>query len=590
MRSISRTINLTLILVMAVTLIVSTPILALLMFIREDILIERKMQECLDGFESDVQTSMDNYLQSFGPLLKDMGGSYLDAHPDYLKKSVKVNTYVTELSLADTDGVIRYSSESANIGKKLHGNGWSGDMYYVNEPVHGTDLHLEAGLDSKKYNEFFVVIEEDIAETFNVGSDGYILLCDLTGSITAGNKNKNNGDVLSPEDLDTISSIEGERSMKEISVSGADLYVCSRDGHGRHILAAYPEDKVEEIISGTVTLILFSAVLMLIIIFFFLRYMLRLKVADEMRKINTSLKKITEGDLEERADVRSSSELSELSDGINVTVDKLVDLIAAADAKYDEELLMARNIQMNSLPHVFPPYSNRKDFGIYASMEPAKEVGGDFYDCFMVSDDTVCLVIADVSDKGIPAALFMMRAKTTIRGYAASGLGIDEMMGAVNNNLCESNEAGMFVTVWIAYVHLSTGVMEYVHAGHTCPVILRDGRASFIKQKRSFIVGGRKNVSYAKQEYSIMPGDILFLYTDGVTEAFNGDGEEFGNSRLIETIEILGRSPDDNDCRTVAKNVCDTVGEAVSRFTEGVNQSDDITMLCMKYTGGEGHD
>lgn len=216
-------------------------------------------------------------------------------------------------------------------------------------------------------------------------------------------------------------------------------------------------------------------------------------------------------------------------------------------------------------------------------MDTAKEVGGDFYDYYMLSGNRLALIIADVSDKGIPAALFMMKAKTVIKALAVSGLEVDEVMTRANDELVKDNEAEMFVTVWIGFLDLETGLISYVHAGHTCPMLIRDDGVSMIKQKRNFIVGGRAGIKFLKQEFQLLPGDTVFLYTDGVTEAFDKDQNEYGNERLEKILLQKEKGDAAADPNKFCEELCHLVREDVSAYAGEVPQSDDITMLALRY-------
>ena len=261
--------------------------------------------------------------------------------------------------------------------------------------------------------------------------------------------------------------------------------------------------------------------------------------------------------------------------------------LSAEKERIDTELELAAQIQKTSLPSAFPPFPERHDFGLFASMDAAKEVGGDFYDFFLVAEDRLAVVVADVSDKGVPAALFMMRAKAAIKDLVMSELPVDEVMVRVNDELCTGNEARMFVTAWLGILDLRTGNMEYVHAGHTCPVLLRKGAAIYVGGKRDLFLGAVPSLSYCRQELTLGPGDALFLYSDGVTEAFNTNTELYGSDRLADKLKRALSIAPAADANEYCKTVCATVRADVATFAEGVEQSDDITMLCVRFMGWE---
>ena len=246
--------------------------------------------------------------------------------------------------------------------------------------------------------------------------------------------------------------------------------------------------------------------------------------------------------------------------------------------RVEEELRMARELQMSALPMEFPPFPDREEFCLYASMTPAKEVGGDFYDFFLIDSDHLALVIADVSGKGIPAAMFMMMSKTLILNQLMAGLDPAAALDRVNRQLCEHNDASMFVTVWLAVLEISTGKGLACNAGHENPALRRaDGEYALLKYKHNLFVGVYPNIKYQNREFELRPGDCVFVYTDGVPEAANAAEEMFGEKRLTET---LNQRPD-AEPEALVRHVHD----AVDRFADSASQFDDITMLCFKYCG-----
>ena len=244
------------------------------------------------------------------------------------------------------------------------------------------------------------------------------------------------------------------------------------------------------------------------------------------------------------------------------------------------ELNLASDIQTNVLPNIFPVYPDRKEFSLHASMTPAKEVGGDFYDFFFVDDDHLALVMADVSGKGIPAALFMMVARTLIKNRTMLGGGPAEILYDVNNQLIEGNAAELFVTVWLGIFEISTGKGMAANAGHEHPVIYRNGdEFSLVVYKHSPVVGAMEGVVYAEHPFDLKPGDTIFVYTDGVAEAMNKDKELFGEERMLDALN--------KDPNAMPKDILKNVMDGINDFVQGAEQFDDITMLSLKYFGPE---
>ena len=242
------------------------------------------------------------------------------------------------------------------------------------------------------------------------------------------------------------------------------------------------------------------------------------------------------------------------------------------------ELQTASKIQSGMLPREFPPFPDRSEFDIFASMDPAKEVGGDFYDFFLVDDDHLCIEIADVSGKGVPAALFMMSAKIIIANYAKMGKTPAEILTLTNKTICANNQEDMFVTVWIGILEISTGKLTAANAGHEYPVLMQpNGNFELYKDKHGFVIGGMNGVRYKQYEIQLEPGAKLFVYTDGVPEATNSENQLFGTERMIEALnERKGSSP-----QALLKNVRWTV----DGFVKNAEQFDDLTMLCIEYRG-----
>ena len=211
-------------------------------------------------------------------------------------------------------------------------------------------------------------------------------------------------------------------------------------------------------------------------------------------------------------------------------------------------------------------------------MEPAKEVGGDFYDFFMIDDDHLGIVIADVSGKGVPAALFMMISKTIIQNYAMLGINPAEVLQSANNSLCSQNKMEMFVTAWIGILELSTGRVKCANAGHEYPAICRDGKFELLKDRHGLVLGGMESVRYTDYEIQLDKGDKIFIYTDGVTEATDKDNNLFGTDRMVDALN--------KDPKAAPEEVLKNVRASVDQFVGIAEQFDDLTMLCLEYRGG----
>ena len=242
------------------------------------------------------------------------------------------------------------------------------------------------------------------------------------------------------------------------------------------------------------------------------------------------------------------------------------------------ELQMANRIQMSMLPHEFPPFPDRHEFDIFATMDPAREVGGDFYDFFLIDDDHLCLVIADVSGKGIPASLYMMNSKVVLQTIAKTGVSVDEILTRVNDALCDNNQLEMFITVWVGVLEISTGKLMASNAGHEYPAIMQAGeKFELYKDKHGLVLGGMEGMTYSEYELQLQPGDKIFVYTDGLPEATDAELNMFGTDRMLDA---LNEDPD-----AAPEQLLRNVRGAVDAFVKEAEQFDDLTMLCLEYKG-----
>ena len=284
--------------------------------------------------------------------------------------------------------------------------------------------------------------------------------------------------------------------------------------------------------------------------------------------------------------VRARNEIGVLASSVQKMEDDIIQYIAnirsitAEKERIGAELSIATQIQADMLPRIFPAFPGRKEFDIFATMTPAKEVGGDFYDFFLIDENHLGLVMADVSGKGVPAALFMVIAKTLIKNRAQMGGGPAEILNYVNEQLCEGNDAELFVTVWFAILDLTTGKGLAANAGHEHPALRRaGGEYELVIYRHSPAVATMEGMRFREHEFELHPGDCLFVYTDGVAEATDAHDELFGNERMLAA---LNEDPDANPetlLRTVRRHIDSFVGDAP--------QFDDITMLGLRYQGPE---
>ena len=267
--------------------------------------------------------------------------------------------------------------------------------------------------------------------------------------------------------------------------------------------------------------------------------------------------------------------MADMERDLTVYMDNLTSITAEKE-RINTELDLARRIQADMLPNIFPAFPDRKDFDIYASMKPAKEVGGDFYDFFLLDDSHLALVMADVSGKGVPAALFMMISKILVQNYVMSGMSPGKVLEVLNEQICENNREEMFITIWLGVLNLETGILTACSAGHEYPILKDpDGDFKMIKDQHSFVVGGLAGQKYREYTLQMDQGSKLFLYTDGVPEATNIREELFGMERTLRALNDAKEEAPDAIIRRVDRSVEYFVGEA-SPF-------DDMTMMCIEY-------
>ena len=347
------------------------------------------------------------------------------------------------------------------------------------------------------------------------------------------------------------------------------------------------DNVVATVMKGIQTVIqsclLLSALIMLFVTLFTGRISKR--ISDPLKKLETDVRQISGGNLDNRTKVNTDDEIGSLAESFNHMTDSLQKYIAdlkdvtAKEERIVGELAAATNIQASMLPRNFGEISCR-EFNLFASMTPAKEVGGDFYDFFLIDKDHIGLVMADVSGKGVPAALFMVVAKTLIKNQAQLGKSPAEILRNVNEQLCENNEAELFVTVWLAIIEISTGKGLAANAGHEHPAIRRaGGKYELVTYRHSPAVAAMDGIRFSEHPFELHPGDSLFVYTDGVPEATNASDELFGNDRMLAA---LNRHPD-----ATPEQLLDTVKKEIDAFVGDAPQFDDITMMDFRYTGAQ---
>ena len=497
---------------------------------------------------------------------------YASTYPDFLNYDMRSGEQSAEFMVlldGETEYVQRYQpvSYDASISRKYAG------------VVLENGGFVQVGYGFERFQRDIGEFVTGVTRNRHVGEGGCILIADESWNVVS-DRNGNEGRNLDVTGIWIDAQTMSQGEVFSAEVYGESCYCMYKQQEGYTIVAVMPQSEaalsrnVAVGVTTTMQIIVFSALFIMIFV------LVKKLVVDNILKITGSLAAITEGKLDTVVDVRSHEEFAALSDDINSTVDTLKRYISDAEARIDAELAFAKAIQHSAIPTVFPPYPNRKEFEIWACMYTAKEVGGDFYDFYFVDEDTLAFLIADVSGKGIPAAMFMMTAKTLLKSYAESGMGVAEVLTQANNKLCEGNEAGMFVTVWMGYLNTRTGEVTYANAGHNPPFIRHaDGSVEMVKSRPGLVLAGMEGIRYRVNTIQLKTGDLLYLYTDGVTEATDVANNLYGEIRLQAVLQQENVGDIETVCQQMKENVDHFVGDAP--------QFDDITMLALKYTPSE---
>ena len=561
--------------------------------------VEYTLQNNLEDVRNDIRDVSNRNLLSLGEqVYRELPASPTSVDLLYLAQRYDL----TEINLVDRNGIITVSTYPSFEGYDMASGAQSSEFLVLLEDAQtyvqnyqpttydpnisrkyaGIAMEnggfLQVGYDAEHFQNH---IDQQVlyaADNRHIGRDGYILICSEQGIIISDKQGHAGESISQFRDSFGKNVTEGKRFSAEIY--GEPSFCMYVKSEGYYIIAVMGKTEVMFSRDVSVYILAFMETLVFAALFVTIFVLIKKLVVENIHKINSALSQITDGNLNVTVDVRSNQEFASLSDDINSTVTTLKQFISEAAARFDQDLEIAKRIQHSALPSVFPPYPHRKDFSIYASMDAAKEVGGDFYDFYLLDDNHLAFVMADVSGKGIPGAMFMMTAKTFIESFAESGLPVDEVFTQVNQQLCEHNDAEMFVTAWMGVLDLKTGLVEFVNAGHNPPVIKhKNGSYEYLKSRVNLVLAGMEGIRYRKQQFRLSPGDAIFLYTDGVTEAHNAQKELFGDDRLLQSLnEAAGLD---------VEQVCKKVKADLDAFVGDADQFDDITMLCIQLSETE---
>ncbi len=555
--------------------------------------IEQASNKNLLSITETITKSVEEYLD-----LKESGKTEMTVG-EMLKLAKETND-VSEVSIIDKNGIITYSSKPEYVGFDMASGAQAAEFlcllddtnnyvqsyqaitYNENESCKYAGVQLEdggfvqVGYDAERFQKDIDDKIRGISENRRIGENGFIIVANKDWELVSDplgytGQNLNVYGIW----IDTNTMPEGTNFAETVN----DV-PCLWNYHtieGYYIVSVYPE--AEAFLYRNIGV--YETIQMEIVVFFcmFILIFLLIKriVVDNFRKVNIGLNSITDGNLDVKIDVTDNREFEALSDGINTTVDKLKEYIAEAEQRIDAELKYAKEIQHSVLPNIFPPFPDNKEIDIFATMETAKQVGGDFYDFYMLPDNRLAFLMADVSGKGIPAAMFMMRSRTLIKSLAEMGLSVEQILYKANDKLCKNNDSNMFVTAWMGILDLNTGHVDFVNAGHNFPLVKLGKNFEYLETTPDFILAGWDGFKYKKYSLNLKKGDMLFLYTDGVTEAQDVNGQLYGESRLHKYINSLEHFD--------VTDICNKIMADVHAYAGKAEQSDDITMLCLRYNG-----
>jgi len=381
--------------------------------------------------------------------------------------------------------------------------------------------------------------------------------------------------------------LRGDSSFVSVKKTGTiqDSYLFSDDlKHGGWAIGIlFPKAEmlaeVQDLTQTTVIIGLAGFGLLALVTIFIAR-----RITNPLRRLSNSAQVIASGDLDTILPKTSNDEVGDLANSLDHMKSSLKEYIhdltstTAAKERIESELRIARDIQMGILPKLFPAFPERKEFEVYASIEPAKEVGGDLYDFFFVDDKHFCFLVGDVSGKGVPAAFFMAVTKTLLKVVSEKGLDPGEVLTKVNGDLAEDNESCMFVTLFLAIMNIETGEIRYGNAGHNPPIFMPCGKEpEWIPPLGEPVAGIMDDFEYSTKTMTMNPGDIMFIYTDGVTEAMDPDKKIYSDDRLMDLLKTMDEP--------FAPKVVKEIDQSIKVFAKGAEQSDDITMLAMQFMG-----
>jgi sigma-B regulation protein RsbU (phosphoserine phosphatase) len=441
---------------------------------------------------------------------------------------------------------------------------------------------------------------QDVVSSIKVLQTGYGFLISKNGTVVTHPLK----DLIMNETIFGVAEVRGDTHLREIGrkmIRGESGFVSFKSiasekecwmyytpipSSSWSLAVLFPQDEFMADITRLNKIVIILAVGGLLLLSLVVAFISR-SITDPLRAMARAIRDIGKGNLDiELPEAKTGDEVGKLTEAFQYMKTSLKEYIeqltetTASQERIESELKIARDIQMNMLPKKFPPFPERPEFDIYAMIEPAREVGGDFYDFFFIDDEHLCFAIGDVSGKGIPASLFMAITKTLIKAKTSWDADPGRIVTKVNNDLSQGNDACMFVTIFCGMLNTKTGEVFYTNAGHNPPFLLQQGRGvTSIEGGRNVVAGVLDSSVYETERLVLQPGDALFMYTDGVTEAMDERQELFSEERLRSgIIGLQGRS---------AQEMINGIKEQVISFAHGLPQSDDITMMIIQFNGNQ---
>ena len=510
------------------------------------------------------------------------------------------NADIAEFNDGETESYFDFFKQSWYLDAKKANGVFFTDLY---PDSYGRGLMISCAAPFRKGKEFAGVVCMDILVTdlhksiidFTLGEGSYSFLINKKGDIIASPTIK-----LDQKEFENIRDekhvahnlvdkiLSGNSGVVALSdksvfyaftpITAADWTLCV---YIPKALVFNPVHEINTHIQLAICLFLAAFIIIIIAVIIIARHSSR-TITMPLLRLKKDVEIISKGNLDRRVAITTNDEIGDLAASFNnmtVSLDKYIkDLttVTAEKERIGAELDVAKHIQSSMLPCILPPYPDLKEFEIYATMQPAKEVGGDFYDFFMVDESHLAIVMADVSGKGVPAALFMVIGKTLIKDHTAPGRDLGDVFSEVNNMLCESNSEGLFITAFEGVLDLRTGEFRFVNAGHEPPFISNaNGPFAPHTIRPGFVLAGMEGIRYKAGSIQLNPGDKIFQYTDGVTEATDADNRLYGMERLTAVLKtVADKTPND---------ILPAVKQDIDKFVGDVPQFDDITMLCLEY-------